>query len=218
MGSQIHLFAGLQRDYSKEFWLGAQDGFRGEPDVCRVNREQTGQRLKGSAEPDHASCFHAGPKPYKLNTSWTRFIKEYGGGGNVWQMLRCHIVLALPCLHSLCSRPLSPLPPVIQPLAALWAVSLSWIWIARNLGVKFISQNDFIRRQMDFVNFSSRRDRGDCCSGPLDKAEAQLIAHEWILNKFEKPFSALPENTSLLLHQPVFFGVFLWGLFKNPNH
>lgn len=41
---------------------------------------------------------------------------------------------------------------------------------------------------MGFLDFPSRLDRGGCCSGPLDKAEAQLIAHEWILNKFEEPF------------------------------
>lgn len=61
---------------------------------------------------------------------------------------------------------------------------------------------------MAFVDFPSRLDRGDCCSGPLDKAEAQLIAHEWILNKFEKPFSTLSENTGLLIRHPVFFLVF----------
>lgn len=45
LGAQIHLFARLQRGYSKEFWLGAGDG---KPDVCRVNREQVGCRWKGS--------------------------------------------------------------------------------------------------------------------------------------------------------------------------
>lgn len=44
------MFAGLQRDYSNEVRLGAEDGLRGEADVCRVSREQAGWRLKGSAD------------------------------------------------------------------------------------------------------------------------------------------------------------------------
>lgn len=103
------------------------------------------------------------------------------------------------------------LPPVIQCSAALGAafslpVSRACLGlISRNFGVKYISQNDFIRRQMCSVDFPTRPDRSHCWAGPLDKAEAQLIAHECISNTFEKPFSPLSESTGFQLHCPGFF-------------
>lgn len=131
------------------------------PDYKEITAKNFGWKLRMDSEvnlmsagwtdkPDHGLGFHAALKTYKLHTLYTHFIKEYRGKtSDIYaQVLKCHIVLAVLCLHSSCSRPpspLSPLSPVIQRLAALWAVFrhfdrlASLRLVTRNFGVKFIS-------------------------------------------------------------------------------
>lgn len=111
-------------------------------------------------------CCHAALKNYKLITSGTCFMKECG--------LKCQTFMHS-CLSKIVSPPIclsawvfSPLPLVIQCSAALGAafslpVSRACLGlIPRNFGVKCISQNYFISRQMGSVDFPTRQDWSHC--------------------------------------------------------